>query len=327
MLVSPTQNPVRDQLYEAQIEHHKLDIKPRQLQRRLKACTNKGQRYKQAYIQKVLSKANRKKRLEYGQKHLGKSIDDFWQYIFFTDEAHIDPSSMRQGYILREQGSRYNTENIQERPELSGVRLHVAAWCNWHTKAEKLEFYNNENDYIQKPKRPPKPRKTMYESTEDFESRIREWEASIGHEKEVKAKGNAMTQKYYTERLLPVYIEAIQKARLQDSQDWLLQEDGDPSHGIKKVGLAQRLREANWINNLSHPPQSPDLNPMEGCWNILKQRIRYKVWQSMEELKQALQEEWSKITIEEVRSRISEMPSRCKSIVESSGGPVKSTLW
>lgn len=57
----------------------------------------------------------------------------------------------------------------------------------------------------------------MYESEEDFQGRIREQEASIGHEKEVKARGNTMTQKYYTQRLLPVYIEAIQKARLQDS--------------------------------------------------------------------------------------------------------------
>jgi hypothetical protein len=95
MLVSPAQNPVRDQLYEAQIKHHKLDIKPYQLQRRLKVYTNKGQRYKQAYIQKVLSQVNRKKRLEYSQEHLGKSINNFWQYIFFTDEAHINPSSMR----------------------------------------------------------------------------------------------------------------------------------------------------------------------------------------------------------------------------------------
>jgi hypothetical protein len=41
-----------------------------------------------------------------------------------------------------------------------------------------------------------------------------------------------MTQKYYTERLLSVYIEAIQKARLHDTGPWLFQEDGDPSHNI-----------------------------------------------------------------------------------------------
>ena len=38
-----------------------------------------------------------------------------------------------------------------------------------------------------------------------------------------------------------------------------------------------------------------------------------------------IQEEWSKITIEEVRARITEMPDRCKRVVVySEGKPVKS---
>jgi len=112
MLVSPSRNPVRDQLFEAQIEYHKLPIKKRQLQARLKQATNGGQRYKQAFVKKEISAKNRKLRVEYGETHQGKRIDDFWQYIFFTDEAHIDPSSCAQGHILREQGHRTDTENI-----------------------------------------------------------------------------------------------------------------------------------------------------------------------------------------------------------------------
>jgi hypothetical protein len=173
--------------------------------------------------------------------------------VYFTDEAHIDPSSITQGRILREQGTRYSTENIQERPEKSGVQLHIAAWINWHGKAEKLEFYNDERDSVIRPRRPPKPRRTMYETEEDFSQRILQWEASLSHEAEVKPKGNAMTQKYYTERLLPVYISAIQHARLQDPQNYLLQEDNDPSHGSRKSGLAQQLKDLNWITNLAHP--------------------------------------------------------------------------
>ncbi|KAG9235190.1 hypothetical protein BJ875DRAFT_341193, partial [Amylocarpus encephaloides] len=51
-------------------------------------------------------------------------------------------------------------------------------------------------------------------------------------------------------------------------------EDGDPSHGIKKHGLAQALKDANWVVNHSHPPQSPDINLIEAIWNIIKQRLR-----------------------------------------------------
>ena len=43
-----------------------------------------------------------------------------------------------------------------------------------------------------------------------------------------------MTQKYYTEHILPIYINAIHQACIQDDgwlQPWALQEDNDPSHG------------------------------------------------------------------------------------------------
>jgi transposase len=100
-----------------------------------------------------------------------------------------------------------------------------------------------------------------------------------------------MTQKYYTERLLPIYIEAIQKARLKDPRNWLLQEDGDLSYGIRKEGLVRKLKDDNWIVNLTHPAQSPDLNPIEAIWNIIKQRLQHRIFYSEEEIKQALQEE------------------------------------
>lgn len=48
--------------------------------------------------------------------------------------------------ILRERKRRTDPENIQQRPERTGVKLHVAGWVNWHAKAEKLIFYNDEND-------------------------------------------------------------------------------------------------------------------------------------------------------------------------------------
>ena len=90
-----------------------------------------------------------------------------------------------------------------------GVKLHVVAQVSWEAKAENLEFYHDKQDYIKKPKRPCKPRKHKYKSIESFEHQMMEQEAAICHEKEVKVKGNSMTQKYYVERLLPIYINAI----------------------------------------------------------------------------------------------------------------------
>jgi hypothetical protein len=100
---------------------------------------------------------NRKEREAYGREHVDKSVGDFWSYIFFTNEAHIDPTSLAVNNILREEGTRYDTKNIQERGEKKGIKFYVAGWITWYDKAEKLEFYNDEEDYIQQPAMPPKP--------------------------------------------------------------------------------------------------------------------------------------------------------------------------
>ena len=84
----------------------------------------------------------------------------------FTDEAHIDPSQQQVGYILREQGTREDPENIQQRPKKEGVKLYIAGWCNWHKKCEKLEFYNDEEEYIERPSNKEKPRKSKFETEE-----------------------------------------------------------------------------------------------------------------------------------------------------------------
>jgi hypothetical protein len=66
---------------------------------------------------------------------------------------------------------------------------------------------------------------------------------------------------------LPVYINAVHTLRVygassfdQDLQSgqpsYWLQEDGDPSHGKRKEGLAQRLKAKNWISNLYHPAEA-----------------------------------------------------------------------
>lgn len=58
-----------------------------------------------------------------------------------------------------------------------------------------------------------------------------------------------------------------------------------------KKGLTQEYKEAHNIQNLSYLAQLPDLNLIEGIWSIIKQRVCYRIFDSEEEMKEALQEE------------------------------------
>ena len=174
MLVNPAKNPVREQALEAQLKFHDINAHPKTLSKALLRDTRAARKYKQAYVGKKISAANREKRVSYGERHKGKSIAEFWSHIFFTDEAHIDPTASSVGWILREQGTRYAPENIQERGELSSNKLHFAAWVNWYGKAEKLEFYHDEEERTERPKRLPKPRKSKYKDNASYQQRLTE---------------------------------------------------------------------------------------------------------------------------------------------------------
>jgi transposase len=50
----------------------------------------------------------------------------------------------------------------------------------------------------------------------------------------------------------------------------LVVEDGAPCHSCK---LAREARTKLGISSLIHPPSSPDLNPIENVWSLLKTKI------------------------------------------------------
>jgi hypothetical protein len=103
------------------------------------------------------------------------------------------------------------------------VRFYVAGWISWYSKAEKLEFYNDEEDIVEAPPYPRKPRRRpITETEEEYHRRLQEWEAGKPYDREVKVKGNSMTQKYYVDRLLPIYCSAIDSMRKIDNKPWFL---------------------------------------------------------------------------------------------------------
>jgi transposase len=71
--------------------------------------------------------------------------------------------------------------------------------------------------------------------------------------------------------------------------------------------------EQNNINVLPWPSKSPDLNPIEHLWDELDKRVRQRQPppQTLDQLRQMLQQEWRTIPRNNVRNFIESMPRRC----------------
>jgi transposase len=68
---------------------------------------------------------------------------------------------------------------------------------------------------------------------------------------------------------------------------------------------------------------SPDLNPIENVWAIMKQRLNKKRPKSLEELDQVIQQIWESIEIDILRKLYESMPSRVRKCIKAKGHPIK----
>jgi hypothetical protein len=130
-----------------------------------------------------------------------------------------------------------------------------------------------------------------------------------------------------------VYIEIIDQHLLRSTQ-WLLphgrapfvlQHDNDPKHTSKKVQehLGQLSRSHN-MTVLDWPPQSPDLNPIEHLWVLLKQRVREgPPIRSVDALWERMEPAWWSLEASYCRHLVSTMPKRVAAVIEAGGGYTK----
>jgi len=112
----------------------------------------------------------------------------------------------------------------------------------------------------------------------------------------------------------------VTKALLGLSGETLFVHNNAPAHTAKLT--AGCLRDLRLIS-LGHPPQSPDLNPIENLWFIMKKELHKNPATSIPDLKTKLLKIWTNIDGEVVKSCVLSMPKRLKTVLDQRGGHTK----
>jgi len=125
------------------------------------------------------------------------------------------------------------------------------------------------------------------------------------------------------------FIKNVYEAQLQPflseidpDHQLTLMEDNAPVHTSL---LTREYRKKNGINKIEKwPAQSPDLNPIENVWKVLKTHVQELYHpKDIKEMQTCLTLSWDAFPAQTLKNLIVSMPNRMKLVVEANGGPIR----
>ncbi len=102
--------------------------------------------------------------------------------------------------------------------------------------------------------------------------------------------------------------------------DFIFQQDLAPAHTSKGT--------KSWFNDhgvtvLDWPANSPDLNPIENLWSIVKRKMRDTRPNNADDLKATVKETWASIPPQQCHKLITSMPRRIEAVIKAKWAPAK----
>ncbi len=88
---------------------------------------------------------------------------------------------------------------------------------------------------------------------------------------------------------------------------------------ITTTALLKKLR----VKVMDWPSMSPDLNPIEHLWGILKWKVEERKVSNIHQLRDVIMEEWKRTPVATCEALVNSMPKRVKAVLESNGGHTK----
>ena len=68
---------------------------------------------------------------------------------------------------------------------------------------------------------------------------------------------------------------------------------------------------------------SPDLNPIEHLWDILKRKVEVRKVSNIHHLRDVIMEEWKRTPVTTCEALVNSMPKRVEAVVENNGDHTK----
>ena len=100
----------------------------------------------------------------------------------------------------------------------------------------------------------------------------------------------------------------------------VFQHDNDPKHTSKTTtALLMRLR----VKVMDWPSMSPDLNPIEHLWGIIKRKVEVHKISNIRQHRDVIMEEWKSIPVTTCEALVNSMPRRVKAVLDNDGSHTK----
>lgn len=99
-----------------------------------------------------------------------------------------------------------------------------------------------------------------------------------------------------------------------------MQQDNDPKHTANAT--KEFIRGKKW-KVLDWPSQSPDLNPIEHAFHLLKRRLKSETPQNKQQLKMAAVKAWQSISKDDTKSLVMSMGRRLTAVIACKGFATK----
>jgi transposase len=190
-----------------------------------------------------LSESTKRKRWTFSIANWDRPKEYWWKGLYY-DETTIQSNMRRRLKILCKRGERRRLDCIQFKFISGHTSLHCAAVIGYNFKS-----------------------KIVFLST--------------------KGEGKGFTQRKYEDQILHGLLGDICRDKHAQSiglfyidDDYFVVEDGSRVHGKKNTkknrGLCNKAQVECFIYSIDWPPSSPDLNPIENMWRILKQALRLR---------------------------------------------------